>query len=158
MTQQKESVVTPERFATGMTYDQWMKHIQRNVPKFEFNYAQTTVPADYAKRLKALADKAMQRNQSLTKDLAPDSPGESREVSLVVVAAGAGLVPDLRRLIDTALEQDAKQWRFEGEAPQLDGAVGLRYQVRCRKRLPAPALAVSLRRAAGTLAQDVILQ
>ena len=109
-------------------------------------------------QLKALADKAMQRNQSLTKDLAPDSPAESREVSLVVVAAGAGLVPDLRRLIDTALEQDTKQWRFEGEDPQPDGAVGLRYQVRCRKRLPAPALAVSLRRAAGTLAQDVVLQ
>jgi hypothetical protein len=57
MTQQKESVVTPERFAAGMTYDQWMKHIQRNIPKFEFNYAETTVPAEYAKRLKALAAK-----------------------------------------------------------------------------------------------------
>ena len=108
-------------------------------------------------QLKALADKAMQRNQSLTKDLVPESSAETREVSLVVVAAGAGLVPDLRRLIDTALEQDTKQWRFEGEAPQPDGAVGLRYQVRCRKRLPAPALAVSLRRAAGTLAQDIVL-
>jgi hypothetical protein len=57
MTQQKESVVTPERFAKGMTYDEYMAHIKRNIPKFQFNYDQTTVPADYAKRLKALAEK-----------------------------------------------------------------------------------------------------
>lgn len=57
MTQQKESVVTPERFAKGMTYDEWMAHIQRNIPKFQFNYDETTVPPDYAKRLKALAAK-----------------------------------------------------------------------------------------------------
>ncbi len=110
-------------------------------------------------QLQALAAKAMQRNQSLTKDSAvPDNPAETREVFLVVVAAGAGLVPDLRRSVETALEQDAKQWRFEGEATQPDGAVGLRYQVRCRKRIPAATLADSLRRVAGPLAQDVILQ
>jgi len=57
MTQQKESVVTPERFATGMTYDEYMNHIQRNKAKFEFNYNETTVPAEYAQRLKALAAK-----------------------------------------------------------------------------------------------------
>lgn len=57
MTQQKESVVTPERFGSGMTYEQWMKHIQRNVPKFEYNYGETTVPPEYAARLKALAAK-----------------------------------------------------------------------------------------------------
>ena len=110
-------------------------------------------------QLKALADKALQRNQILTKDLFPEgSAADSREVSLLVVAAGAGLVPDLRRSAETALAQDAKQWRFEGEIPQPDGAVGLRYHVRCRKRLPAPGLADSLRRAVGSLAQDVILQ
>lgn len=57
MTQQKESVVTPERFAAGMTYDEYMNHIQRNKAKFEFNYNETTVPAEYAQRLKALAAK-----------------------------------------------------------------------------------------------------
>ena len=109
-------------------------------------------------QLKALADKAMQRNQNLTKETPDAAVAESREVALVVVAAGAGLVPDLRRLMDTTLEQDAKQWRFEGEVAQPDGSVGLRYQVRCRKRFPALVLADSLRRAAGSLAQDVILQ
>jgi hypothetical protein len=57
MTQQKESVVTPARFASGMTWEQWMAHIQRNVPKFQYNYDETAVPPDYAKRLKALAEK-----------------------------------------------------------------------------------------------------
>ena len=55
MTQQKESVVTLERFASGMTWEQWMAHIQRNVPKFQYNYDQTAVTEDYAARLKRLA-------------------------------------------------------------------------------------------------------
>ncbi|MEO8458559.1 MAG: thioredoxin family protein [Chloroflexota bacterium] len=55
MTQQKESVVTPERFNSGLTWDQWMKHIERNVPKFQYNYDETTIPADFEKRLKAIA-------------------------------------------------------------------------------------------------------
>ena len=58
MTQQKESVVTPERFESGMTYEQYMNHIQRNKAKFEFNYNETPIPADYAQRLKALVGKA----------------------------------------------------------------------------------------------------
>ena len=57
MTQQKESVVTPERFASGLTWDEYKAHIQRNIPKFEFNYDQTTVPDDVAARLKELSAK-----------------------------------------------------------------------------------------------------
>lgn len=110
-------------------------------------------------QLKALADQAIKRGQSLTKDLSHsvNAAAESREVALVVVAAGAGLVPDLRRAIDAALEMDAKQWRFEGEVAQPDGAVGLRYQIRCRKRLPVTELVNSLRRTTGTMAQDILL-
>jgi hypothetical protein len=57
MTQQKESVVTPDRFASGMTYEQYLAHIQRNIPKFHYNYDETKVPPGYAKRLQALAQK-----------------------------------------------------------------------------------------------------
>ncbi len=57
MTQAQESVVTRERFDSGLTYDAWMKHIQRNIPKFEFNYAQTTLPPDTVATLKALSKK-----------------------------------------------------------------------------------------------------
>ncbi len=44
---QPESVATPERFQQGLTWAQWMAHIQRNVEKFQFNYDATSVsPAD----------------------------------------------------------------------------------------------------------------
>ncbi len=57
MTQAKESVVTRERFDSGLNYDAWMKHIQRNIPKFEFNYSATSVPPATAGALQALAQK-----------------------------------------------------------------------------------------------------
>jgi hypothetical protein len=53
----KESVVTPERFSSGMTWPQYLDHIQRNKAKFQYNYDETTVPAAYAARLKALAER-----------------------------------------------------------------------------------------------------
>ncbi len=109
-------------------------------------------------QLKSLAEQAMKRNQSLTKDLFPDSVAEGREATIVVIAAGAGLLPDLRRTIETALAQDTKQWRFEGEAPQADDLVGLRYWVKCKKKLPPPSLRETLVRVSGTMAQDVLLQ
>ena len=43
MVQQKESVVTPERFAQGMTYDEYLAVIERNQKRFEENYDGTTV-------------------------------------------------------------------------------------------------------------------
>ena len=43
MTQQRESVVTPERFASGMTWEQYLGHIQRNREKFEHNYQETVL-------------------------------------------------------------------------------------------------------------------
>ena len=57
MTQAQESVVTRERFDSGLKYDAWMEHIQRNIPKFEFNYKQTTVPVDAVAALKALSER-----------------------------------------------------------------------------------------------------
>ena len=57
MTQAQESVVTRERFDSGLKYDAWMKHIQRNIPKFEFNYAQTTVPDETVAALKAVSER-----------------------------------------------------------------------------------------------------
>ncbi len=41
MTQQSESVVTPERFASGMTYEEWLQKIDRNQKRFEENYEET---------------------------------------------------------------------------------------------------------------------
>jgi hypothetical protein len=52
--QQKESVVTPERFKQGMTYEQYVSSIERNQKRFEENYAGTEVSASDAAKLKEL--------------------------------------------------------------------------------------------------------
>lgn len=46
MTQQRESVVTPERFASGMTWEQYLNHIKRNREKFENNYRETVLTSE----------------------------------------------------------------------------------------------------------------
>ncbi len=54
MTQQKESVVTPERFAQGQPYDEWLKGIDRNLERFQENYDGTHVSDEDAAALKEL--------------------------------------------------------------------------------------------------------
>ncbi|MCH8849261.1 MAG: thioredoxin family protein [Chloroflexi bacterium] len=56
MTQQKESVVTPERFAQGASYEDWMRTVDRNQARFEENYAGTKVSDEDASALKALVE------------------------------------------------------------------------------------------------------
>jgi Thioredoxin len=46
MTQQKESVVTPERFSSGLTYDEYLGRIQRNREKFDYNHDETELSDD----------------------------------------------------------------------------------------------------------------
>lgn len=57
MTQQKESVVTSERFNSGLTWHEYSARIERNKEKFEYNYAETSVSPEDAAALKALASK-----------------------------------------------------------------------------------------------------
>ncbi len=57
MTQQAESVVTPERFASGMTYEEWMKKIDRNQERFNENYEEMSISEDDARALRALVEK-----------------------------------------------------------------------------------------------------
>jgi hypothetical protein len=93
MTQQKGSVVTPERFAAGMTWEQWMKRIQRNVAKFQYNYDETSISAKDAARLKALAKKPNGPAKVLVlgEDWCPDVV---RGLPVIVrVAEAAGLEP-----------------------------------------------------------------
>jgi len=54
MTQQKESVVTPERFAQGQPYDEWLRSIDRNLKRFQENYAGTHISDEDAAALKEL--------------------------------------------------------------------------------------------------------
>ena len=77
MTQQQESVVTPERFAAGMTWQQYREHIKRNREKFEYNYAET-----------ALTDEDVEAFRSLV--ARPDGPAK-------VLALGEDWCPDVFR-------------------------------------------------------------
>lgn len=57
MVQQKQSVVTPERYAQGYAFTAYLEIIEKNRERFEENYAGTTVsPADAA-ALRELAAK-----------------------------------------------------------------------------------------------------
>ena len=44
--QQEESVVTPDRFATGLTWEQYQERIQNNKEKFQLNYRDADLPED----------------------------------------------------------------------------------------------------------------
>lgn len=54
MVQSAESVVTPERFAKGMTYAEYLASIERNQKRFDENYAGTEIAAADAAAFKAL--------------------------------------------------------------------------------------------------------
>ena len=78
MTQAKESVVTPERFESGMTWASYFdQKIQRNKQKFQYNYDETKVSPDDAEAFKRLAQ-------------SPDGPTK-------VLALGEDWCPDVFR-------------------------------------------------------------
>ena len=55
MTQQRESVVTPERFESGLTWQQYFADkVIRNRDKFQYNYDQTRISDEDAVALRAL--------------------------------------------------------------------------------------------------------
>jgi thiol-disulfide isomerase/thioredoxin len=58
MTQQPDSVVTPERFASGMTWQEYVEHIKRNREKFAHNYEETDLDDSDAEAFRSLAAKA----------------------------------------------------------------------------------------------------
>src|SRR5215471_14918053 len=53
----KQDVVTPERFASALTYQQYIGQIEKNKEEFDANYQGTTVSDEYKKRLQALVTK-----------------------------------------------------------------------------------------------------
>jgi len=74
MAQQQESVVTPERYASGLTWEQYSTHIKRNKDKFDYNYNETIVSDDDARALRELARKegGPARVLALGEDWCPD--------------------------------------------------------------------------------------
>lgn len=57
MTQSAQSVVTPERFKQGLTYQQFIDQIKVNQDRFQMNYEGTTISDEDAKALRALKAK-----------------------------------------------------------------------------------------------------
>ncbi|MEX1254382.1 MAG: thioredoxin family protein [Dehalococcoidia bacterium] len=54
MAQQMESVVTPERFAQGLSYDKWFEGIETNQDRFTENYEEFKLSEEDAAAFKAL--------------------------------------------------------------------------------------------------------
>lgn len=77
MTQQQESVVTPERFASGITWAQYLEHIKRNREKFQYNYDETVLTEDDVQAFRSLVAR-------------PDGPAK-------VLALGEDWCPDVFR-------------------------------------------------------------
>ena len=57
MTQSAQSVVTPERLDSGLTYEQYIAQIGQNQDRFRMNYEGTTVSEEDARALRALVAK-----------------------------------------------------------------------------------------------------
>ena len=74
MTQQKESVVTEERFASGMTWQQYLEHIKRNRGRFEYNYSETHLSDEDVEAFRSLVgrDDGPAKVLALGEDWCPD--------------------------------------------------------------------------------------
>ena len=53
----RESVVTPERFAQGLTYEQWTAAIDRNQERFQENYEATELSEEEARAFHELVNR-----------------------------------------------------------------------------------------------------
>jgi len=74
MTQSKDSVVTAERFAAGLTYPEYMERVQRNREKFGYNHDQTRLADGDVRGLRELASRpdGPARVLALAEDWCPD--------------------------------------------------------------------------------------
>jgi hypothetical protein len=54
VTQKSDSVVTPERFAQGLTYEQWIAAIDRNQDRFQENYEATELSEEDVRAFREL--------------------------------------------------------------------------------------------------------
>lgn len=72
MATQTESVVTPERFAQGLTYQQWMEQIDRNKERFVENYEGFQPDPGDIEKLKSLVARGVTRCLALGEPWCPD--------------------------------------------------------------------------------------
>ena len=71
---QSNSIVTPKRFAAGLTYREYMERVERNRAKFEYNYGETRLSDDDARAFRELAARpdGPAKVLALSEDWCPD--------------------------------------------------------------------------------------
>ncbi|MEO8449853.1 MAG: DUF4956 domain-containing protein [Gemmatimonadota bacterium] len=99
-------------------------------------------------QLSALAIQAKKRQRKLASSLYDTADGSSAPkfsgVLRITAAEGIALAV-VRESVERILGNDVKRWQFV-EATAADNPARLSYQVRCRKSVPGPILAETLRR------------
>lgn len=93
MTQMKESVVTTERFESGLKYEEYLSRIQRNKEKFEYNYRETVLTDDDVAAFRSLATgpNGAARVLALGEDWCPDVFRGLPVMARIAEAAGMDL-------------------------------------------------------------------
>lgn len=94
MTQQRESVVTPERFASGYTWQQYLaERVVRNREKFQYNYDETRLSDEDAEAFRRLAalPNGPARVLALGEDWCPDVFRGLPVMARIAEAAGMDL-------------------------------------------------------------------
>lgn len=93
MVTQRESVVTPERFARGLTYADYISKIERNQKRFAENYDGTEVSEDDARALQELValPNGPARCLALGEDWCPDVFRGMPVMARIAEAAGMEL-------------------------------------------------------------------
>ena len=93
MTQQQESVVTPQRFESGLTWRQYLEHIRRNREKFEYNYGETKLSDDDVAAFRSLVERedGPARVLALGEDWCPDVVRGLPVTARIAEAAGMEL-------------------------------------------------------------------
>jgi len=93
MTQQQASVVTRDRFDSGLTWKQYLDHIKRNTAKFQYNYDQTVLSIEDSAAFKRLAEspRGPARVLALGEDWCPDVFRGIPVMARIAEAAGMDL-------------------------------------------------------------------
>ena len=88
-----DSAVTAERFASGLSYAQYMERIQRNRAKFEYNYDETRLADDDVRVFRELASRPAgpARVLALAEDWCPDVFRGLSVMARIAEAAGMEL-------------------------------------------------------------------
>ena len=99
-------------------------------------------------QLQALASQAMKRGRKLSSALYDhgEATKEPKFDGMLRIKAAADVAPAaLREAVERILDNDVKRWQFV-EADPANVPSLLSYQVRCRKSVPGPILAETVRR------------